>query len=203
MSVFDQALPSFRLVETYHGDDIEAVASRYLGDANLWYQIAWINNLVWPYLTDNPDLVATGILLTGSFIKVPAATGVYTQQAEAGQVYERDCELMKGQLQIKNGDLAVLTGAANLKQQLKHRIDTPMGQLRRHPEYGCSIYRLKGKKISETTNMLGAEYVKAALLGDYRVDSVNNVTATVTGDVLRVAARAVAIEGGAVDIVTG
>jgi phage baseplate assembly protein W len=204
MSQFDQPLPSYRLVETYYADDLEAVAARYMGDANRWSELVWINNLVPPYITDDPDMVAAGVLLSGSFIKVPAATGFWTDQAETGQVYERDIAMANRQLQIDGGgDFSVVAGVDNLRQQLKNRIATPSGQLRRHQDYGCKIYRLRGAKNTPTANKLGADYVKASLLGDYRVSSVDNVVATLSGDVINVQARAIAIEGSAVDIIQG
>ena len=48
---------------------------------------------------------------------------------------------------------------------------------------------------------MGAEYVKSALRADYRVASGDYSRAEVIGDTVRVHARAVAIEGGVVDIV--
>jgi phage baseplate assembly protein W len=108
---------------------------------------------------------------------------------------------MRGrQLQAEDGDLAVIAGAPNLRQQLEHRIATPQGQARRHPEYGCLLHRLLGAVNGPTAGLLGAEYVKTALRSDYRIQSVEYATAEVRGDVLRVQARAAAIEGGVVDL---
>lgn len=204
MSDFEQQLPAFRLVETHHGDDLQAVAARELGDSNRWPELVWINSLVYPYITDDERQVAAGVLLSGQFIKVPAAAGVYTDAAQQGQVYERDCAMVGRQLQDDGtGDFAVLTGVDNLRQQLQHRIDTPRGQARRHPEYGCLIYRLLGKINGPTASMLGGQYVKSALAADYRVRSVDYAKASVDGDTVKIEARAIAIEGGAVDIVKG
>lgn len=204
MSDFERQLPAFRLVETHHGDDLQSVAARELGDANRWAELVWINGLVHPYITDDEARVTDGVLLSGQFIKVPAAAGVYTDAAQKGQVYERDCAMVGRQLQDDGaGDFAILTGVDNLRQQLQHRIDTPRGQARRHPEYGCLIYRLLGKINGPTASMLGGQYVKSAAEADYRVKSVDYAKATVVGDSVKIEARAIAIEGGAVDIVKG
>ena len=48
--------------------------------------------------------------------------------------------------------------------------------------------------------MLGAQYIKSALLADYRVKSVSSATGQVVGDSLKVRATADAIQGGVVDI---
>ena len=66
--------------------------------------------------------------------------------------------------------------------------------------YGCLVWRLQGAVNGPTAGMLGAEYVKATLLADYRVSRVDSSTAEIGGDAIRITARAVAIEGGIVDI---
>lgn len=203
MSDFEAPLPSYRLAETTRGDDLQSIAAREMGDANRWPELVWINALTFPYITTDEARVRPGVLLAGSLIKVPAPAGVWTDDAERGQVYERDCE-MRNRLLVDDGsgDIAVLTGADNLRQQLQHRLDTPRGQARRNPDYGNLTHRLKGRVNGPTAALMAAEYTKAALLADYRVDRVESASAEVVGDAIRVTARAVAIEGGVVDFVT-
>lgn len=203
MSEFERRLPSYRLAEIHHADDLQAIAAREMGDANRWTELVWINALTHPYITTDERRASAGVLLVGSFIKVPAPSGVWTADAERGQVYERDCALVRRQLGVDdNGDLAIVAGADNLRQQLQHRLDTPRGQARRHPQYGNMTQRLKGRVNGPTAGQLAAEYVKSTLLGDYRVDRVEFSNAEVQGDTIRVTARAIAIEGGVVDMVT-
>lgn len=203
MSEFERPLPSYRLAETHHGDDLQAVANREMGDENRWPELVWINALTYPYITDDPLMAGPGVLLSGALIKVPAPAGVWTDDADRGQVYERDAAMVNRMLVADaGGDLAVVAGADNLRQQLKHRIDTPRGQARRHPEYGCMVWRLQGTVNGPTAGKLGAEYVKSALLADYRVSSVESATAEVSGDAVRITAKAKAIEGGVVDLVS-
>lgn len=203
MSDFERPVPSFRLVETRWGDDLQAVAARELGDANRWPDLVWLNELTHPYITTDPQLVGPTVVLAGALLKVPAPTGLFTDDAERGQVYERDCELRSRQLVADaSGDIAVLAGADNLRQQLQHRIDTPRGQARRHPDYGSLVSRLKGRVNGPTAGLLAAEYVKAALQADYRVSRVEFSQSDVLGDTIKVTAKAVAIEGGIVDLVT-
>lgn len=202
MNEFERTLPPYRLVETNHADTLQSIAHREMGDANRWPELVWINALTWPYITDDPQRAGPGVLLSGQFIKIPAPTGVFTDDAERGQVYERDAKMMARKIVIADGDFAVVAGADNLRQQLQHRIDTPRGQARRHPEYGCMLSRLKGAVNGPVAAMLGAEYVKAALLADYRVSAVDIATGEVVGDAVRVTARARPIEGGIVDLLT-
>ena len=203
MSVFERQMPAYRLAQTHWHDDLQAVAARELGDANRWPELVWLNALSHPYITNDERRAGPGVVLAGSFLKVPSATSVYTDAASSGQVYERDCVLADRLLQDDgSGDLAVVRGADNLRQQLQHAINTPRGQARRHPEYGCLVWRLQGKVNGPTAARMGAEYIKATLLSDYRVSRVALAVAEVTGDAIRITARAVAIEGGVVDIAT-
>jgi phage baseplate assembly protein W len=205
MSEFERDMPPFRLAETQFGDDLQAIAAREMGDANRWPELVWINNLVHPYITDDERVAGDRVLLSGAFIRVPAPAGLTISNAtDRGQVYERDCHLVGMQLVDDGaGDFAVLSGADNLRQQLGHRVATPTGQARRHPEYGCKVHQLLGKVNGPTAAALGAQYVKAALGADYRVKSVEFARANVSGDVVSVEARALAIEGGVVDVVQG
>jgi len=204
MSQFERPEPKFRLAQTNYGDDLQAVAAREMGDANRWVEIVWLNNLVPPYLTDDPRRVAPGVKLTGSFLKVPAPVGVWTDAAEGGQVYERDCAMVGKMLQADaDGDLQVVAGADNLRQQLAHRIVTPTGQARRHPDYGCKIWRLMGQVNGPTAAQLGSKYVELSLRADYRVSRVVQSKADIKLDSVQVTARAVAIEGSTVDLLVG
>lgn len=197
-------MPSYRVAATERGDDMPAIAARELGDANRWPELVWVNSLSWPYITDDEARVGPGVVLTGTFIKIPAPAGVYREADDTGQVFERDCALEGRQLRSDGmGDFVIATGSKNLAQQLLHRIVTPRGQATRHPDYGCMVYRLLGKISGPSANLLATEYVKSALLSDYRVRLVQSASATIEGDAVKVKARAETIAGGAVDIITG
>jgi phage baseplate assembly protein W len=202
MSDFERTLPPCRLAEIHQGDTLQRIAAREMGDANRWPELVWLNSLTWPYVTGDPERVAPGVLLYGQLIRVPAPVGVFTDDASRGQVYERDCALSGRLLDVDDGgDLLVVAGADNLRQQLAHRVTTPAGQATRHPDYGCKVWRLLGTVSGPMAARLGAEYVKSALASDYRVSSVEGASAQVTGDAVHITARAVAIEGGVVDVV--
>jgi phage baseplate assembly protein W len=202
MSIFERALPTFRLVETRWGDDLQAVAARELGDANRWIELVWINSLVHPYITTDDRLVAPGVIKAGALLKVPAPVGFTGSPAEQGQVYERDAQLVGKKLQADaDGDLAVVSGVDNLRQQLGHRVDTPRGQARRHPDYGNLLWRLLGTVNGPVAAALGAKFIRSCLKSDYRVLRVTSATAEVEGDVVRTTASVEAIQGGVIDVV--
>lgn len=197
---FERQMPSYRLVQTQYGDDLQAVARRELNDANRWAELLWLNSLTYPYLTDDPTAVKDGVLLNGSLIRVPAPAGVYTEKTDYDQLFERDCLMVNRRLKAVDGDLAVCSGLDNLTQQLNHRIRTPTGQLHRHPEYGCKVNLLHGVVTGPTKTTLGAGYVKASLKADYRVASVNSVVATQNGDAMSISADLTPIAGAAIDL---
>lgn len=202
MSTFETQAPAFRLVNTHHGDTLQAIAAREMGDPNRWPELVWLNTLSHPYITDDAQRAGPGVILSGAQIKVPAPAG-FSDLAVSNNdsVYEADCKMVARQLADDGaGDFAVVSGVDNLKQQLTHRIATPMGQAFRHPEYGCKIYRLIGTRNGPTASRLGAEYVKASLLADYRVNSVPSSKASVQGDTVRIEAVAEAVTGDSLNV---
>lgn len=203
MSEFTREQPNVKLVQTHRNDDLQAIAARELGDANRWPELVWLNDLRPPFITTDESEAGPGVLLAGEIIRIPAPAGTWINDQARGQVFERDCALPGGSLQAApNGDLLLITGADNLTQQLRHRVDTPRGQLRRHPEYGCLLWRLLGRVNGPTAGALGAEYVKAVLTAEYRINRVLEASARVTGDAVYITARAEAIDGQIIDIVS-
>lgn len=203
MSEFTRAMPGYRLVTTRIDDDLQAVAGRELGDANRWPELVWMNGLTPPYITTKPQQVSSTVLLAGAFIKIPAPGGFGPEVPDRANSFERDCALNKRLLSDDgSGDLATFTGADNLRQALMHRIVTPRGQARRHPEYGCLIWRLVGTVNGPTAGIMGAQYVKSTIAADYRVSQVDYAIAEVIGDIVNVTAKATAIDGAVVDITT-
>jgi len=201
MSEFERELPTYRLVETHHGDDLQTVAYRELGDANRWPELVWINELIHPYLTDDPASVRRGVLLNGGLVKVPSPAGFTEDKSSTEDVYERDILLSSRALADDgNGDFAVVSGVDNLTQQLSHAVSTPRGDLQRHPEYGCLVWQLFGTVNGPLAGALGAQYVKSTLAADYRVSNVSYSAAAVEGDVIRVTAEAQALFGGTIQI---
>ena len=201
MSLFDRDLPGYRYVALLHGDTLQQVAYRELGDARRWPELAWINDLVPPYITDNPEFAGPRVLLTGNTIIVPAAAALASADTDPETVFDTDCRLRNRLLHAdETGDLELVSGRENLKQQIIHRIITDKGELIFHPDYGCSIRRLLGVVNGPTAALLAADYVKAALLSDDRVSEVTRAVATVQGDQIAVDCEIEPISGRPVDI---
>lgn len=203
MSIFDQQINGFRYALTRHGDTLPEIAYRELSDAERWPELVWMNGLAYPYITDDPTVASAKVLLSGAYIMVPSAQQTLTPGTSAAEVYGRDCALSDGALSDDgSGDFLVASGMDNFRQQIKNRIDTPRGELIYHRNYGCSTHELKGETITPARLRLSAEYVRAAVLEDYRVAKANSATATAQGDADVVTASITPIAGGPIDIVT-
>lgn len=192
-------LTGYRFAETRYGDTLQSIALRELGDGKRWPELVAINSLVPPYITTDAALSGDGVILAGALILIPSATaGAMTTDEDL--VFERDAQLVGGQLQIDSGDFAVVSGLANLRQALRHRMDTEQGELAMHPEYGSKLRRLIGAANGPTAGLLASAYGKAAVAADPRIQRVRSATAEVVGDAISVSVVAEPITGRAVDV---
>lgn len=199
MTDFTRPLSGFRFVQTQYGDTLQAVALRELGDAAQWATLIAFNQLVPPYLTDDAGLVRPGVLLTGATIRVPSASAEVDAGVFPDEVFLADCKLERGQFEFQNGDFTLVSGRANLHQAISHRIVTDHGELMFHPTYGANLNRIIGLS-GPVRQMVAADYVDDALRQESRIQSVNQVTASIDGDKLAVAAEVVPISGANLNV---
>jgi phage baseplate assembly protein W len=201
-SIFDTPLTGYRYVQTQYGDTLQTFAARVMGDASNWSVLIGLNGLMPPYLTDDPDSAGAGVVLNGSFLMIPAATP--STSLSADDVFKTDVLLDDdGFFAItENGDLATVSGVANLKQALENALDTDQGELLYHPEYGYLGRRLLGQKNGPTAGMLAARYAKQTVSADSRIAKVDDSTAKVVGDAINAIVQAETIAGTKVPINT-
>lgn len=190
-------ISGFRHAQTRVGDTLQAIAAREMGDATRWYDIAQLNGLLPPYLTDDFAAASPSVLWAGQqTIKVPSSPPPASGVADPNSVFGTDIALTGGRLDVtETGDLRTVSGPANLTQALRNRLLTHTGDLTYHPAYGCDVYKLVGQGGTETTNRLAAAMVARALRSDRRVARVERATATVSGDRISATATAVSVDG--------
>lgn len=194
-TVFSKPLTGFRFVDTLRGDTLQKIAARELGDAGKWGSLISYNNLVPPYLTDDSSKAGPGVLLTGSQILVPAGAPIVSTTTDPTLVYEVDVELQKGLLQASNGDFSTVGGIANLRQALKHNVETPQGALLWHTQYGSLCKSIVGAVNGPTQGFLVEKYATASIEADPRVQEVSQATATITGDKIQLQLEVIPIVG--------
>ena len=192
-------LTGFRFAETRRGDSLQAISARELGDGKRWPELISYNRLTPPYITDDPAQARAGVIVTGALILVPASTAAaYT--TDDALIFERDIRLDGGEVAISDGDFAGVEGLGNLRQAIRHRVVTDRGELIMHPEYGSKLRLLIGAGNNAIAGQLAAEYARAAVASDPRVQSVRSSSATVSGDSIAVSVVAEPITGKAVDV---
>ena len=191
---FDKPLYGYRFVATQHGDTLQKIAARELGDAGLWAEIIVLNGMVPPYLTDDPAAVAPGVFLNGGLITIPAASpGAATNDPNA--VFGQDILLTNGKFTFTDGDFAVVSGLPNLNQALTNALDTDQGELLYHTQYGSLVRRIIGGKNGPSSTLIAANYAKATVEADPRISSVTSSVGTALGNAISVAVDAETIQG--------
>lgn len=183
-----------RYVDTHRGDTLQALALREMGDSSRWAEIIWLNDLLPPYITDDPLLAGARVILTGGKVALYSSdSGVDLDELETFGV---DVALDGGgALAGFGGDFVLETGFANLKHALVRRIVTEKRTRGFTPEYGCWVRLLLGDKLGAAQLALAALYVESALLEDDRVASVLSCVATAAGEVISIRASIQPIDG--------
>lgn len=201
-TIFDNPLSGYRFVDTQFGDTLQIIAFRELGDASQWPLLIAYNKLIFPFITDDATLAVKGVILTGQQILVPAPVPVIESTTDPALVFEIDVALDgAGLLQAgPDGDFALVSGTANLKQALSNRITTDAGELIFHGDYGTLIRQLLGAINGPNAGLLAASYDTAAVLLDPRVLSVPSSVVTISGDDINVAMEVIPIVGRAVQL---
>jgi Phage baseplate assembly protein W len=200
MTEFSRQMFGFRFVEVRIGDTLQQIAARELGDAGRWYDLISYNTLVPPFIVGSPSAPPRpGVLVPGDLIIVPAPAPA-ASRPDPESVFGSDIDLTGGQLTAENGDFAVISGRANFRQALKHRIDTERGELMFHLDYGSQVRRMLGAINGPAAGQIVAEYARAAVAGDPRVRRILRAEAEVTGDAVRVTVYVEPVAGESLEI---
>jgi phage baseplate assembly protein W/LysM repeat protein len=201
---FTKTLKGYRKVETQRGDTLQKIAARELSDASQWPNLATLNNLVPPYITDDPTQAGVGVVVSGTPLIVPAPAPAPSAVSDPNTIFGTDA-LLSGSgsgaawngllVATEDGDIETVAGVPNLAQALQNVLITEPGELLFHLLYGCKIYQLLGAGNGPIAGQLGAGFVAQALKSDTRISDVENATATITLDQLSVSAAAITTAG--------
>lgn len=189
------------------GDSLQKLARMYqVGD---WRSIAEINELEPPYIDsvyestayrDNPYVACVG-----DTIVIPSARAYALSNRSKAEIenesYGRDLDLyddkpveqiVKGELRGSR-DINIVSGIANLAQQLMTLLTVKKGGLLLHPDYGSELHRYVGMRDSiGVRNKIRFE-TESCLKSDFRVQDVQDVNVEKDGDAYIVTARIIPI----------
>lgn len=180
------------------GDTIQYIGSLYGVD---WTEIVTVNGLVYPYIdTDidyNENQFNDSVAKLGSKLVIPTLGISFPKKSNNSskeiEKYAFGCDLdlfsaelgehfnvanleITGQLtDDSQGDIKLSEGIENLKQQLIIRLGTEKGALLLHPEFGSRILNWIGSRVTPELLIKTKLEVKECLLGDFRVQSVENI----------------------------
>lgn len=208
--------PPNAVVETTvrRGETIRDIAQRMLGDRGRWHDIAILNDLRAPYISNTGGF---GILQPGDIILVPTEGPIGVDSAQVNlnnptdketevddkrfgpvqQAFGRDLRLKSvtvaadvdlTDLVVNNeGDLSTVAGIPNVTQGLRLKFATERGELTVHPFYGSSFPI--GSKATPAAFTAFQIDVRNTLRSDPRVSSIEELNLTAVGDVIVVSCR--------------
>jgi phage baseplate assembly protein W len=171
-----------QLATVRQNDSLMAMAARELGNFELWYSIAQINNLVPPFIA---SVRMQGVAIPGDQLYMPTGP-VPSGTPQTPPQYEQaflGVDIYYGPINQDmlpwTGDLQTIAGYNNLAFSLGRRLQTPLGSLIYHLNFGSRIpAAIGGVTTSGFVGTLKA-YATSAVLTDARVAQVVSVTATV------------------------
>lgn len=133
------------------GDTLQSIAQRVLGNAELWPDIAEMNGLVYPYISNSSSV---GIVSPGDILWLKSNRGDSTIDEVsfgADLKLSTDKSILSynvgGDLVVNaEGDYSLAEDLECLLQDTSHRLMTTFGSLPYHPSYGSRISGMIGSK---------------------------------------------------------
>jgi len=164
-----------------NADSLQDLAARQTGSFDNWPAIAAANALSPPYPgPTNPAVALSGqqLYMPGSGVQVGAAgTAPNYDNLTLGVDY--DFGPINGLQPGWNGDIPLIAGLYNYARAIGRRLQTPLGALVYHQNYGSRIPPEVGAIQDSTEAARLAEYGRSAMAADPRTGAVLYATATV------------------------
>lgn len=181
------------LLPVLPGDTVQAVAQRAIGDSREWMQIVRANKLDYPYFdfsgpggAASADYAAAGLRVFGSgdSVKLPGADGAAVGMDPLGRDLDPD-----------GAPGTLIGGIENLRRALLRRLQTPVGYLPHHADYGSALPSYIGQPL--TPSLVGSVRAEVArtLMADPRVQAVPEIRVQVDLDAVFVDASATTVFG--------
>ena len=163
------------------GDTLQSIAADQMGDSNLWFYIASVNDI--------PSNIALEI---GSTIYLPVLSDLSSSEPNVFILSEdptrdpfgTDIRLApNGDFAVSDGgDLATISGIENLKQAVNNILMTRAGSIIKQSAYGISaVLGMAGQDLAYSYLRMS---ISNALLQDPRITDVQNLFIDIRGDKL-------------------
>lgn len=181
------AEPAVRQITYQAGLTLERMAQNELGDSSRWGEIAEVNGLKAPYITDDYSSTLSNVLKPGDkvliptparngFSQVPPAQDIKTTVglSELEKSLGTDLKLTPDfDLSLGNfGDLELISGAPNMAQATILKLSYEKGEVMRYPEMGANL--LVGTKFPPIEQI--TDGVTNTLMQDTRVEGIEDLS---------------------------
>lgn len=125
----------------------------------------------------------------GMQLKIPITSGDQNVPSQsANEIYGTDLENdISGCLVVTDGDFSLISGLANLKQAIEHRILSDYESLIVHPQYGCGLLAIVGAKNTPAIRTLAKAALIDALNREPRLARVSSLNSFSVGDAIKFA----------------
>lgn len=163
-----------------YGDSLRMIAQNHLGDAERWYEIASLNKLHYPYISDS---YGVGVAGPGDTLTLPVEQEMEEVEEET---FGTDLSLSTDRVNLSfggggdfavgaDGDYSLLSELDCLRQDIYHRKMTPVGTLPYHPGYGSHLATIIGSKKDSEWRTKAALETERTLRCDPRITDVNGL----------------------------
>ncbi len=188
-------IPAFNNIESYQvqgSDTLPSISARLLGSAELWWVIAEVNRLRAPYISDVP---IPGTVQRGATIFVPTTQQTANNLGQSGvpstpdddlltQLFFRDALVAPSSrfpnridlvldAEKGNKDILYVAGIENLKQGIRTRLETVLGENVLYPNLG--LERVIGMGEPDIDVEILRVFVSQAISADNRVANLGSV----------------------------
>lgn len=159
------------------------IAYRELGDRSAWWRIVQLNGML-----DARTRNDGSILQPGHRLLIPSNGGVPNEQAQ--DIYGTDIRIGDDGdfVLVGTTGIAVVSGVANVEQNLDHRYETVRGTNRAYPEFG--LPELVGTIATSNLPGLVMSAVKTQTISDHRITDVSQLTTRWSGGTVQVSVSA-------------
>ncbi len=180
VSLRQQVAGNIQLATVRENDNLMDMAARSLGNFEQWTQIAATNNLQPPYITSGATALTAVpgqqlFLPTTGVVQTQGTVPSYTLNYLGVDIYYGP---LNQDIAVWAGDFQLISGYQNLSFSLGRRLQTTLGSIVYHNDFGSRIPPEVGTITDSNTLSYITAYARSALLSDPRVNKIVSASTT-------------------------